>query len=114
MNSTTTRDFLIILTFALSIFFVRFDGFIVNLAMPTFVQTFGVSAIYNTVMAVTMALGVVLLETIYSEFDQPNAGFTAAFGVGAFCCLAAAAMLGWFVRERPTEEGGGVTQNAGH
>jgi len=72
-----------------------------------------VSAVYNTVMAVTMALGVVLLETIYSEFNVPGAGFSAAFCAGGLCCLAAAALLGWFVKDAtPGNSRGAADQGA--
>jgi hypothetical protein len=44
-------------------------------------------------MAITMALGVALLETVYSEFNVPTQGFTAAFCVAGISCSAAAILL---------------------
>ena len=53
-----TNYFPIAAAFALSIFFVRFDGFIVNLAMETFVKTFNI----NIGAAAWVALSYILAQ----------------------------------------------------
>jgi sugar phosphate permease len=65
------------------------------------------SAIYNTGMAITMALGVALLETVYSEFNVPTQGFTAAFCVAGISCSAATVLLS---RKRSAQPGMGTDQ----
>lgn len=42
-NADQSKNRELLIAFAFSIFFVRFNGFIVNLAMPTFVQIFNIT-----------------------------------------------------------------------
>jgi hypothetical protein len=51
-------------------------------------------------MNITMAMGIAVLETIYSEFTTPLIGFRTAFSAAGAFCLAAALMLIFFAGEK--------------
>ena len=83
--------YLVMTAVAYGMFFSPVNRLIINFAGEK--NKGSASAIYNTAMAITMALGVALLETIYSEFNLAKDGFTAAFCVAAAACLAAGIIL---------------------
>jgi EmrB/QacA subfamily drug resistance transporter len=90
--------YLVMTAVAYGLFFVPISQYIMSFAGER--DRGNVSAIFNTVMNITMAMGIAVLETIYSEFTVPLTGFrTAFFSAGAFC-LAAALMLIFFAGEK--------------
>lgn len=93
--------YLVMLALSYGMFFAPINHCIMNFASPT--NRGSVSAVFNTVMNITMAMGIAVLETVYSEFQADHtAGFRAAFTVGAGFCLLAALMLA-FSREEKLE-----------
>lgn len=84
--------YLVMLALSYGMFFAPINHCIMNFASPT--NRGSISAVFNTVMNITMAMGIAVLETVYSEFQtDPVAGFRAAFALGAGFCLLAALML---------------------
>lgn len=90
--------YLIMLACSYGLFFSPINHYIMNFANEN--NRGSVSALYNTSLNISMALGVVLLEAIYSEFKISLDGFRAAFFAGGVCCLAALGILGLLIRER--------------
>ncbi|MFA6379223.1 MAG: DHA2 family efflux MFS transporter permease subunit [Candidatus Omnitrophota bacterium] len=84
--------YLIALAVAYGLFFSPINHLIMGFANEK--NRGSVSAMFNAIMNVTMALGVVLMETIYSEFSNPLAGMRAAFFCGSIFCLIAMMLLG--------------------
>jgi len=99
--------YLIMLAVSYGLFFAPINHYIMNFADAD--NKGSVSALYNTSLNISMALGVVLLETIYSEFSVSSEGFRAAFFTGGVCCLAAFCVLGFLIRDKKILQG----QNAG-
>jgi sugar phosphate permease len=83
--------YLIMLAVSYGLFFSPINHYIMNFADKD--NRGSVSALYNTSLNISMALGVVLMETVYSEFKIPLDGFRAAFFTGGACCLAAVGVL---------------------
>ena len=90
--------YLIMLAVSYGMFFVPINHCIMSFASDE--NRGSVSAVFNTVMNVAMAMGIAVLETIYSEFKIPVDGFRAAFFAGGIFCLIAAVMLMFFSREK--------------
>lgn len=87
--------YLVMLAISYGLFFSPMNHYIMNFSGKN--NRGDVSAIYNTSLNISMALGVVLLETIYSGFKIPINGFKAAFFAGGFFCLIALCILCFFV-----------------
>ncbi len=90
--------YLVMLAVSYGFFFSPINHYIMNFADAG--NRGSVSAFYNVSLNVSMALGVVLLETVYSEFDISTRGFQAAFFTGSVFCLAALFVLGFLVRDK--------------
>ena len=90
--------YLVMLAVSYGLFFAPINHYIMNFADAD--NRGSVSALYNTSLNISMALGVVLLETIYSEFSISSKGFQAAFFAGGACCLIAFCVLGFLVRDK--------------
>jgi len=90
--------YLVMLAVSYGLFFSPINHYIMNFADSD--NRGSVSALYNISLNVAMALGVVLLETIYSEFSIPVKGFQAAFFAGGICCLIAFCVLSFFIRDK--------------
>lgn len=90
--------YLVMLAVSYGLFFSPINHYIMNFADAG--NRGSVSALYNVSLNVSMALGVVLLETIYSEFTIPVKGFQAAFFAGGICCLIAFCVLGFLIRDK--------------
>jgi len=84
--------YLVMLAVAYGLFFSPVNHLIMGFAGEK--NRGSVSAMFNAIMNVTMALGVVVLETVYSEFRMPLSGMRAAFFCGSIFCLIAMVMLG--------------------
>jgi MFS family permease len=89
--------YLVMLAVAYGFFFSPINHYIMNFADAD--NRGGVSALYNVALNVSMAMGVVLLEAVFSEFSLPAKGFQVAFLVGGACCLAAFCVLSFLVRD---------------
>jgi len=83
--------YLIMLAISYGLFFSPINHYIMNFADKD--DRGSVSALYNTSLNISMALGVVLMETVYSEFKIQLDGFRAAFFTGGACCLVALGVL---------------------
>lgn len=86
--------YLVMLAVAYGFFFVPINHSIMSFASDT--NRGSVSAVLNAVTNVTMALGIAVMETIYSEYEVPLAGFRTAFAVGGVFCFIAFVMLMFF------------------
>lgn len=84
--------YLVMLAVAYGLFFSPINHLIVNFATEK--NRGSVSAMFNAIMNVTMALGVAVFETIYSEFTLPERGMRIAFLAGGIFCLTAMLLLG--------------------
>ncbi|HOW57524.1 MAG TPA: MFS transporter [Smithellaceae bacterium] len=60
----------VVVAFSLSVFFVRFDGFIVNVAMPNFVKTFGITVSEGSWIALSYILSQVSAVMIFGKFVE--------------------------------------------
>ncbi|MCK9603978.1 MAG: MFS transporter [Candidatus Omnitrophica bacterium] len=93
--------YLVMLAVSYGLFFSPINHYIMNFADA---DTRGsVSALYNTSLNISMALGVVAMETIYSEFRIPLDGFRAAFFTGGACCLAVLGVLALLIRKQKNQ-----------
>ncbi|MCX5750773.1 MAG: MFS transporter [Candidatus Saganbacteria bacterium] len=90
--------FMVMLAVAYGLFFSPMNHYIMNFADAD--NRGSVSAFYNTALNIAMALGVVLLEAIYSAFASPLIGFRAAYFSGGVFCLISLLILGLLVRKR--------------
>jgi len=83
--------YLIMLAVSYGLFFSPINYYIMSFSDE---DTKGsVSALYNVSLNISMALGIVLLESVYSSFKIPLDGFKAAFFAAGFCCLISLAIL---------------------
>jgi EmrB/QacA subfamily drug resistance transporter len=90
--------YLVMLAVSYGLFFSPINHYIMNFADQD--NRGSVSAIYNTSLNISMALGVVLLESIYSVSKVPLDGFRAAFSTAGACCLVALGILSLLIRSR--------------
>jgi EmrB/QacA subfamily drug resistance transporter len=90
--------YLVMLAVSYGLFFSPINHYIMNFAGEN--KRGSVSALYNTSLNISMALGVVIMETIYSEFRIPLDGFRAAFFAGGACCLVALVILSLLIRSK--------------
>jgi len=91
--------YLIMLAASYGMFFVPINHCIMSFASD--VNRGSVSALFNTVMSIAMAMGIAVMETIYSEFKVPVDGFRTAFFAGGVFCFIASVMLMLFSGENP-------------
>ncbi len=90
--------YLVMLAVSYGMFFVPINHCIMSFASDK--NRGSVSAVFNTVMNISMAMGIAVMETIYSEFKVPIDGFRASFIAGGIFCFAAAVMLISFSKEK--------------
>jgi len=90
--------YLVMLAVSYGMFFVPINHCIMSFASDK--NRGSVSAVFNTVMNISMAMGIAVMETIYSEFKVPIDGFKASFIAGGIFCFAAAVMLISFSKEK--------------
>lgn len=90
--------YLAMLAISYGLFFSPINHYIMNFAGKD--NRGDVSALYNTSLNVSMALGVVLLETIYSLFRISINGFRAAFFTGGVFCLIALGVLSLLISNK--------------
>ncbi|MFA5072924.1 MAG: DHA2 family efflux MFS transporter permease subunit [Nitrospirota bacterium] len=83
--------YLVMLAVSYGLFFAPINHCIMNFASAE--NKGSVSAVLNTAMNITMAMGIAVMETIYSEFEVPVVGFRTAFIAGGFFCFIAFVML---------------------
>jgi EmrB/QacA subfamily drug resistance transporter len=91
--------YLIMLAASYGMFFVPINHCIMSFASD--INRGSVSAVFNTVMNIAMAMGIAVMETIYSEFKVPFDGFRTAFFAGGVFCFIASVMLMFFSGEKP-------------
>jgi EmrB/QacA subfamily drug resistance transporter len=90
--------YLIMLAVSYGLFFVPINHCIMSFASE--INRGSVSAVFNTVMNITMAMGIAVMETIYSEHLVPVNGFRTAFAVGGGFCFIASMMLMFISKEK--------------
>ncbi|MFA5878735.1 MAG: MFS transporter [Candidatus Margulisiibacteriota bacterium] len=83
--------YLIMLAVSYGLFFSPINHLLMNFAGEN--NKGSVSAVYNASLNISMALGVVFLETIYSEFNVSGLGFRVAYFTAACCCFAVLLIL---------------------
>ncbi len=90
--------YLVMLAISYGLFFSPINHYIMNFAHKN--DRGRISAMYNISLNISMALGIVILETIYSKFETSSNGFKAAFFAGSFFCIIALITLSLFIREK--------------
>ncbi|HNT69895.1 MAG TPA: MFS transporter [Syntrophorhabdaceae bacterium] len=90
--------YLVMLAVSYGMFFVPINHCIMSFASEK--NRGSVSAVFNTSMNIAMAMGIAVMETIYSEFKVSVDGFRASFISGGIFCFIAALMLMFFSQEK--------------